>query len=243
MLKVIATVRRRPGMTATEYRRYLEDVHGGLVRANPLGVARYVQNHVFDSAFGSTDATEYVGVFHRDSVVELFFESADELTRTFSHEYTRNVIGPDGARFAEAATTISFACREKVLRAEASDGPKVIQFLYGPEEKGDALIARWEQAHGAACESAPELAEALTGVAVNVPLSKSELALAEHFGSSASVPAAVVSLSVSSDASLAKFRKYEEALAQNLPLDRRHSFFLYTREAVIVGRGAPNEGS
>jgi hypothetical protein len=129
MLKVLATVRRRPGMTGTEYRGYLEDVHGRLVRANPLGVVRYVQNHVFDGAFGSAGATEYVGTFHRDSVVELFFESADELKRTFSDEYTRNVIGPDGAQFAEAATTLSFVCREKVLRAEGSDGPKVIQFL------------------------------------------------------------------------------------------------------------------
>jgi hypothetical protein len=61
MLKVLATVRRRPGMTEAEYRSYLQDVHGGLVKANPLGVARYVQNHVFDSAFGSADATEYMG--------------------------------------------------------------------------------------------------------------------------------------------------------------------------------------
>jgi len=231
MLKVIAAVRRRPGMTETEYRRYVQDVHGGLVKANPLGVARYVQNHVFDSAFGSADATEYVGVFHRDSVIELFFESADELTRTFSHEYTRTVIGPDGARFAEAATTISFACREKVLRAEASDGPKVIQFLYGP----GALVARWDQAHSAACKSAPELAEALRGVAVNVPLPKSGLALAGHFGSSTNLPAAVVSLSLNSDAALTNFRKYQEALAQDLPLDCRNSFVLYSREVVIVG--------
>jgi hypothetical protein len=52
------------------------------------------------------------------------------------------------------------------------------------------------------------------------------------------VPAAVVSLSLSSDVALTKFRKYEEALAQGLPLDRRQSFFLHSREVVIVGRGA-----
>jgi hypothetical protein len=128
-----------------------------------------------------------------------------------------------------------------VLRAEASDGPKVIHFLYAREGESDALVSRWERAHTAACESAPELAAALKGVVVNVPLSGSELALAGHFGSSTNMPAAVVSLSLSSDAALTNFRKYEEALAQSLPRDRRRSFFLYAREVVIVGRGASSK--
>jgi hypothetical protein len=59
-----------------------------------------------------------------------------------------------------------------------------------------------------------------------------------YFGSSTNVPAAVVSLSLNSDAALTHFRKYEGAVGQSLSLDRRRSFFVYAREVVIVGRGA-----
>jgi hypothetical protein len=100
---------------------------------------------------------------------------------------------------------------------------------------------RWDQAHAAACKSTPKWADALRGVAVNVPTSKSELALAGHFGSTTNVPAAVISLSLDSDASLTNFRKYEEALAQDLPPDRRRSFFLHSREVVIIGPGASSK--
>ena len=62
-----------------------------------------------------------------------------------------------------------------------------------------------------------------------------------HFGSSTNVPAAVVSLSLNSDGALTNFRKYEEALGQSLPRDRRRSFFVHAREVVIVGRGASSK--
>jgi hypothetical protein len=47
MIKLMAAIRRRPGMTQQEYFPYIREVHGGLSKAHPLTVRRYVQNHAW----------------------------------------------------------------------------------------------------------------------------------------------------------------------------------------------------
>jgi hypothetical protein len=112
--------------------------------------------------------------------------------------------------------------------AQSRDRARQVGRRYSPTAAPDKCAEIGGLRHAPLGRSSP------TGT-VNVPLSKSELGLAGHFGSSTNVPAAVVSLSLDSDASLPSFRKYEEALAQDLPLDRRRSFFLCAREVVILG--------
>jgi ABC-type microcin C transport system permease subunit YejB len=48
MIKMLAAVRRKPGMTHAEFLEYIEHQHGNIARAKPLSVKRYVQNHVID---------------------------------------------------------------------------------------------------------------------------------------------------------------------------------------------------
>src|SRR5690349_17952832 len=118
-------------MTHAEFSDYVVQVHGKLSRANRLGLHRYVQNHVYDSAFGSRRSQDYVGHFHRDSVTELYFASPQDMAETFSAEYNRDVIAPDGANFAELSTNQAALTRETVLAAPAdsTSGTKIMQFL------------------------------------------------------------------------------------------------------------------
>ncbi len=70
MLNLIAAIRRKPGMTHRAFLRYVHDVHGSLAAANPLRIRDYLQNHVFDSSFGSAEDPAYVTDFGRDNVTE-----------------------------------------------------------------------------------------------------------------------------------------------------------------------------
>ena len=107
MTKLMAALRRKPGMTQEEYFSYIRNVHGALSKAQPLTVRRYVQNHVFDSAFGAATDPAYQIVFHRDSVTELWFDSFESMGETFAHPYTREKIGPNGVNFSDLSTALA----------------------------------------------------------------------------------------------------------------------------------------
>lgn len=65
MLKFMVVLYRRPGMTHTDLRRHLEQVHGPLARNLP-GLKKYVQNFVFP------DPKRNPGW---DAIVELYFDN------------------------------------------------------------------------------------------------------------------------------------------------------------------------
>ncbi|MEU2265632.1 EthD domain-containing protein [Streptomyces olindensis] len=111
MLTLIAAVRRKPGMTHQAFVHYLHHVHGPLAAAKPLGVRRYVQNHVFDASFGSEGDAAHLTVFGRDAVTELQFHDKDALAATMSDPYTREVIGPDGAHFNDMPSALALLAR------------------------------------------------------------------------------------------------------------------------------------
>src|SRR5579871_6128539 len=66
MLKFMVVLYRRPGMSPTEFRRHLEEIHGPFAKALP-GLKRYVQNHVCDDPTRNHPGW--------DAIVELYFEN------------------------------------------------------------------------------------------------------------------------------------------------------------------------
>ncbi|WP_181807933.1 EthD domain-containing protein [Streptomyces shenzhenensis] len=97
MIKLVAAVRRRPGMTHAEYAEYIEKVHGGIAVANKLTVRKYVQNHVLDGACGALGDVGYQVTLPRDSMTELYFDDLESMVQTFADPYAREVVGPDAA--------------------------------------------------------------------------------------------------------------------------------------------------
>jgi hypothetical protein len=112
MIRMIAAVCCRPGMTHAECMAYHHQVHGRISREVPLTLRRYVQNHVFDSAFGSSRASSHEQVVARDSVSELCWDDLDGMRATFMHPDVQQKIGPDGVNFAEVSTTANLVAYE-----------------------------------------------------------------------------------------------------------------------------------
>src|SRR5690349_5660399 len=107
MIKIIAIIRRKAGMTHQEFSAYLREVHGEIGSRNKLAMRRYFQNHAFDSAYGDPADVGYVIPVPRDSASELYFEDLESMEVSFMDPYTREVIGPDGDHFADNPTNLS----------------------------------------------------------------------------------------------------------------------------------------
>ncbi|WP_030541071.1 EthD domain-containing protein [Sphingobium sp. DC-2] len=236
MLKVVAAVRRRPGMTYREFIDYIVNVHGGLTLANPLGLARYVQNHVVDGAYSTGAYASYGGATHRDSVTELYFRSPDDLKRTFTDPYTITVIAPDGEKFSETATTQMAFTRETCLSEPygTGDAVKIIHFLF-PEHGSTAqdVQARWDDIHAAALAAAPALEAALRGLTRSDALPLPDPQMARHFGGAdGPAIALMISLWVAPDA-LEHFRAYEKSVLASGLLQADRCYFLICKEHQI----------
>jgi uncharacterized protein (TIGR02118 family) len=240
MIKIVAPVRRRPGMTHNEFCRYIETVHGGLVRANPTGLSRYVQNHIFDSAYGADGDDGYAIVTPRDSVTELYFKDVAALMETFASPYTREVIGPDGKKFADESTTLNMLVsdREIPVSAKVETQIKVMHFLAtGPRPATD-FADDWATFH-VASQTAP-LMESVGRCVFSLPVTGGPVdTLAAYFGGKGGPSyCGVASYWLRGEADIPLFRDYQRKLesagkAQGV-IDPSASFVVFAREISIV---------
>jgi uncharacterized protein (TIGR02118 family) len=92
LIKLVFTIRRRPGMTRDEFQRYWRNEHARLVErhAEVLRIRRYLQTHARD-----TDADDAISgargsqPHHYDGVAELWWESVEDLLAASSSEEGR----------------------------------------------------------------------------------------------------------------------------------------------------------
>ncbi|WP_405719744.1 EthD domain-containing protein [Streptomyces sp. NBC_01537] len=246
MLNLIAAIRRRPGMTHQAFLHYLQYVHGSLAAANPLQVRRYVQNHVFDSSFGSEEDPAYLTDVGRDSVTELHFENMEALAATMADPYTREVIGPDGAHFNDMPSALALLARPTVLipppASENEGRVKVLHFLRrseGPALDPEGFTERWHAAHEKALGGEESLAKALRGYVQHRPVPGAEKVLRHFGGRDKPAYEGVAALCYDSpDDALTHFPSYERSLREHSAgagafYDPSHSFVLYSREVTV----------
>ncbi|WP_327312065.1 EthD domain-containing protein [Streptomyces sp. NBC_01235] len=241
MIKLVAAVRRRPGMTHAEYAEYIEKVHGGIAVANKLTVRKYVQNHVLDSAYGAIGDVGYQVTLPRDSVTELYFDDLESMGETFAHPYTREVVGPDGVNFSDQSAALSLLVEESAAEAPRSGTGtvKVLHFLkaadgLAPEAFQKGVRRAYEDL--LADPSGP--ARYVRGHEWNTALPGD--GMAAYFGGAAEQPAydAYSALWFDEADALTGFRAHQQALADHA---EKHgalfqpslSFFLLTREVVV----------
>jgi uncharacterized protein (TIGR02118 family) len=101
MVKFIAGIRRKPGMTAKEFHRYWRDVHAPLVQSVPefFGyVRRYVQSHVCELPGGKFAGFDVTGF---DGIVELWFDSLADAEKAFTAPRYLEIIRPDELKFID----------------------------------------------------------------------------------------------------------------------------------------------
>jgi EthD domain len=242
MIKMMAAIRRRPGMTMQEYFPYIQEVHGRLTKAMPLTVRRYVQNHVFDGAFGAAGDAGYGIVFHRDSVTELWFDSFESMGQTFSHSYVRDKIGPDGANFSDLGTALALIAREVDVQVPQPGGHapvKILHFLRKLAELPlDEYFNRWVEATKAILRERPRVAAAIGRCVCSQQLPAGNPLLVYFGGKDMPVYEGVASLWFEEAGALGAFRAYqadlEERNRQAPFFAPSESFFLMAREVPII---------
>ncbi|MES2264252.1 MAG: EthD domain-containing protein [Pseudomonadota bacterium] len=240
MIKMLATSRRKPGMTHAEYLHYVEHVHGAMAREKPLGIRRYVQSHIFDGGFGTDQDVGYQQPFHRDSVTELYFEDFAGLIQTFTDPHVQQKIGPDGANFADLSEQAAQLMAEVELPVAnpGAAGIKVMHFLKKAEGVSlDDFFRRWSDAHHAWQEAHPQAAAHLRKYVQGRYLPEGDRITA-YFGPNVRVYEGVASLWFDDDTALASFRAYRLALEASSAhgpafFNPSGSFFVYGREVPI----------
>ncbi|AOJ94819.1 hypothetical protein WK22_17660 [Burkholderia multivorans] len=246
MIKMMAAVCRRPGMTHAEYVAYIQHVHGAISKENPVGLRRYIQNHVFDAAFGSYAEPAHSMPVARDSVTELYWDNADDMTATFAHEHVRTKVGPDAANFADASVSLSLVAVEveqAVAHPGRATGAKVLHYLRAME--GLALrefFERWACAHERVLAAEPVAAAALRRCVHNRQVPEFNSMLAYFSAKDVPVYEGVASLWFDDVASINVFRAYERGLlainadAATAFYRPAQSFFVYATEVPIYER-------
>lgn len=245
MLKMIAAVCRRPGMTHAEYLAYVHRIHGAISRENPVTLRRYVQNHTFDAAFGSAAEAEHRMPVSRDSVTELYWDSLASMGQTFAHEHVRNKVGPDARNFADQSVSLSLVAVEveqPVADPLVGAGAKVMHFLRAtPGLALDEFFARWAAAHALVLQGETVAAATLRRCVHSRQLPEANAMLAYFNAKDVPIYEGVASLWYDDPSSIGAFRAYERAL---LEINDRpetafyqpaQSFFLYTTEQEILG--------
>ena len=246
MIKMMAAICRKPGMTHAEYLAYVQHVHGAISNEQPLTLRRYVQNHVFDAAFGSGSEAVHAMTVARDSITELWWDSAKDMGENFAHEHVRTKVGPDAANFADTSRTLSLVAVEveqALPNPGRATGAKVLHYLRAAT--GLALpefLARWSSAHERALAAAPLAAAKLRRCVHNQQLSEFNPMLAYFGAKDVAIYEGVASLWFDDTTSVGAFRDYERALlAVNAEAgaafyDPAQSFFVYATEVPIYER-------
>lgn len=244
MIKIVAAVRRKPGMTHSEFLNYIEHKHGKIARENTEGLSRYVQNHVFDSAYGGDADPSYTQTFHRDSVTELFFDDAAQMIRNMSAPHTQQKTGPDALNFADISKQLAQLMDESELTVQNSGaGPlKVMLFLKKtPAVPLERFFWAWNQAHDAVAAQQPIFRQSVRRQVQSRYLPEGDK-ITSYFGPDIEVLHGLSSLWFESEADFPAFRAYQRALFQRLAqegaLDPSGSFFVYAKEVVILDQQA-----
>jgi uncharacterized protein (TIGR02118 family) len=242
MIKMMAAICRRPGMTHAEYLAYIQHVHGAIAREGPPGLRRYVQNHVFDGAFGTAAEPGHSQVVSRDSVTELYWDSPQDMGATFAHEHTRTQVGPDGPNFCDTKLTLSVVAEEHEQTVHSpgrATGAKVLYFLRAAKDLSlPDFFARWSRAHARALDASALAAGALRRCIHSHQLPEFNRMLG-YFGGADVIHEGVSSLWFDNTSSVGAFRAYERALMQiNTEADSvfyrpADSFFVYATEVPI----------
>ncbi|MFF5365325.1 EthD domain-containing protein [Streptomyces scabiei] len=243
MLTLIAAVRRKPGMTHRAFVHRLHHVHGPLAAAKPLGVRRYVQNHVFDASFGAEGDAAHLAEFGRDAVTELQFDDQDALAVTMSDPYTREVIGPDGAHFNDMPSAVALLARPAAVTAPPPESDGRIKVLHFPSRaegvSPDEFTERSLGAHEAALSRDEPHTKAVRAHVQHVRVAGAEQALRHFGGQDRHAYEAVTALYYdSADEALTHFPVYERSLRESSAeggrfYDPSRSFVLYCREVTI----------
>ena len=110
MVKAVALIKRKPGLSREEFARHYEEVHAPLILKHSPTLKRYVRNHVIVPA--GAEEPEY------DCVTELWYDNMDgyKATIDFWLSEAGKVIRDDEDSFLDRSKLAFFLVEEHVSK-------------------------------------------------------------------------------------------------------------------------------
>ncbi|SPO42544.1 uncharacterized protein PSANT_00227 [Moesziomyces antarcticus] len=144
-IKQLVVVRRRSNQTQREYADHHFQVHGALAGAgkpeeSPLV---YYLSRAFDSAYSNASLAQPAWSGH-SGATELYFRDGEHMA--YGNEYTRSVIGPDGANFNDFAGAIAMFAKEALIHGspmQQAEEQRLVALYYiqAREQVENAVLA------------------------------------------------------------------------------------------------------
>ncbi len=108
MIKTVALLRRKEGVSREEFAKHYEEVHAPLALKHLPMIKRYIRNHVFDVP--GMEGPDF------DCMSEFWFDSVEDALAVveFMQSDAGKVIRNDEQKFMDTEKTISFLVDEKV---------------------------------------------------------------------------------------------------------------------------------
>ncbi len=142
MVKVVTSLKRRPGMPVDEFQEYWRTRHPEVVTRLP-GLRRYVQSHTRPSGYRAAEPAY-------DGIAEVWADSTDALrAMTRSPAYT--LVQEDEARFLDRSAMGTVVTEEHVIvdRPAPADGVKNVEFVRRrPGMSVEEFQRYWREVHG-----------------------------------------------------------------------------------------------
>ena len=129
MMKMMILAPRRVGMSHAEFRRYVIEVHGPLVRSVPE-VAEAIRHYHYNFPIqGAIDtAFHHPLASHLDIVTQGWFDSREAQLENMAQPRYLEVLRPDEHRFADGANAVMHYTVEVPIAAGGPTGTKVFYF-------------------------------------------------------------------------------------------------------------------
>ena len=104
LVKTIFQLKRKPGMSLADFRKYWIDVHGPLVCKLP-GLRRYVQCHAIDAAYTYAEP-------RWDGVAQLWVDNVAAMQSMMDSKEFKEGSWPDAEKFLDLSLARSFVAQE-----------------------------------------------------------------------------------------------------------------------------------
>lgn len=236
MFKFIIGGRRRAGMTKSDYNIYVRRIHGGKTLAQPEpSIIKYVQTHIFDSAYGTNEAGWHPAPDF-DSITELWFEDAAAMQRELASDHYINVVKPDEAGFADPSRIVVMGVseEEQAVSTRLNGSLKVMRFLRrAAGTTSEDFFAAWRD-ESARLMGFSELGQKTCRMVRNLALAQANKAVADDFihGTPLNVYDGVENIWFDGLEDMSGLTAYRAAIAAS-PFDR---FLDRSAEMLLIGQ-------
>lgn len=252
-IKLLAASRRRPGLTRSEYQRYIEFYHGTIAREKRGKIVQYIQSHVMDGAFGTLEDETHAQLAERDAVVELYFNTFSDMIETLEPKEP-SAASDDGKFFADERNSIIVMAEEEEIPVatplpafnpglglvQGVGALKVLQYIMRSDDIfPEDFYKYWRDAHEEALNKSPYAKSQLRRCVANrrCRINDNDAAARKHFKMIDPPRYDLISaLWFDTYEQAGAFREYTERL-QSYPkkfANWSKSFYLYTKQIVII---------